>query len=68
MNKGLSAEISLSQTLLDVLCKSVPNILFEISRSRIVKILTDMKSALNHKDSDIKYVFARVPKSCLNLG
>jgi len=68
MNKGLSAEISLSQTLLDVLCKSVPNILFEISRSRIVKILTDMKSALNHKDSDIKYVIARVPKSCLNLG
>jgi len=27
-----------------------------------------MTSALNYKDSDIKYVYARAPKSCLNLG
>jgi len=27
--------------------------------------LTDMESALNYKDSDIKYVFVRGPESCL---
>jgi len=27
-----------------------------------------MESALNYKDSDIKYVFVRVPESCLKLG
>jgi len=27
-----------------------------------------MESALNYKDSDIKYVFVRVPESCLPLG
>jgi len=27
-----------------------------------------MESALNYKDSDTKYVFVRVPQSCLKLG
>jgi len=27
-----------------------------------------MESALNCKDSDIKYVFVRVPENCLKLG
>jgi len=27
-----------------------------------------MESALNYKDSDIKYVVVRVPESCLKLG
>jgi len=27
-----------------------------------------MESALNYEDRDIKYVFGRVPKSCLKLG
>jgi len=27
-----------------------------------------MESALNYKDSDIKYVFVRGPESCLELG
>jgi len=27
-----------------------------------------MESALNYKDSDIKYLFVRVPESCLNIG
>jgi len=27
-----------------------------------------MESALNYKDSDIKYVFVRGPESCLKLG
>jgi len=27
-----------------------------------------MESALNYKDSDIKYVFGRVPESRLKLG
>jgi len=27
-----------------------------------------MESALIYKDSDIKYVFVHVPKSCLKLG
>jgi len=26
-----------------------------------------MEPTLNYKDSDIKYVFARVPKSCLKF-
>ena len=34
----------------------------------IVKILTEMKSALNYRDCDIKYVFVHVPESCLNIG
>jgi len=29
--------------------------------------LTDIESALNYEDRDIKYVFVRVPKSCLKL-
>jgi len=68
MNNRLSAEISPSQTL--SVRKSVLNILFEISRFRIVqlKILTYMESALNYKDSDMKHVLVRVPESCLKLG
>ena len=68
MNNRLPANISRSQTL--SVRKSVPNILFEISRFRIVqfKFLTEMESALNYKDSDIKYVVVRVPESCLKLG
>jgi len=27
-----------------------------------------MESALDYKDSDIKYVFVRVPESCLKSG
>jgi len=27
-----------------------------------------MESALNYKDSDVKYVFVRVPESCLKFG
>jgi len=27
-----------------------------------------MECALNYKDSDIKYVFVRVPESCLKIG
>jgi len=27
-----------------------------------------MDSALNYKDRDIKYVFVRIPESCLKLG
>jgi len=27
-----------------------------------------MESALNYKDSDIKYVLVLVPESCLNIG
>ena len=49
----LSAKISLPQTL--SVRKSVLNILFEMSRFRIVlfKILTEMESALSYKDCDI---------------
>jgi len=41
----------------------------EISRFRIVyfKILTEIESALNYKDCDIKYVFVGVPDGCLKL-
>jgi len=31
-------------------------------------MLTEMESALNYKDCDIKYVLFRVPESCLNIG
>ena len=50
----LSAKIDLSHSL--SVRKSGRNILYEISRFWIVwfKILTDMESALNCEDSDIK--------------
>ena len=67
MNNRLSAKISLSQTL--SVRKTVPDILFKISRFRIeqFKILTAMESALNYKDSDIKYVYVCVTESGLKF-
>ena len=68
MKNGLPTNISLSQT--PSVRQGVPNILFEISRFRIVQfiIVTEMESALNYKDSDTKYVYVCVPESCLKLG
>jgi len=67
MTSRLSAETSLSQTL--SVRKTALKLLFEISRIRIVyfKILTQMESARNCKDSDIKYVYVLAPKSRLKL-
>jgi len=63
----LSANISLSQTL--SVRKTVFNILYQISRFRIVqfKILTEMESELNYKGSDIKNVFVGVQEGCLKF-
>jgi len=30
--------------------------------------LTEIKSALNYKDGDVKCMFVHVPESCLKLG
>ena len=67
MTSRLSAKTSLSQTL--SVRKTALKLLFEISRIRIVyfKILTQMESARNCKDSDIKYVYVLAPKSRLKL-
>jgi len=68
MKNILPVKIFLSQTISRR--KSVINILFEISRLRVVefKIVTEMECALKYKQSDIKYMFVRVPESCLKLG
>ena len=66
--KGMLCNVPSMSLLND--CKNVRNILFEISRFRIVQfiIVTEMESALNYKDSDTKYVYVCVPESCLKLG
>jgi len=58
----------LSQTL--SVCKTVVNLLFEISRFWIVlfKIVTEIESALNYKVCNMKHMFVSVPKTCLILG
>jgi len=64
MNNRFSAKISLSQTLSRR--KTVLKLLFDSLKIRniIVQNLTEMESALNYKDCDIKYMFVRVPESC----
>ena len=69
MKNRLSDDICLSQTL-SLRKKNILNIFQEFSRFKVVqfKILTEMESAFNYKDSDIKYVLVRAPESCLKLG